>query len=57
MSNDNGFEQYQPQLEVVEVEQESDHTRLMNAYKRLNQKIDHLIETHKGPKKPATPKP
>jgi hypothetical protein len=57
MSNDNCFEQYQTQLEIAEVDKESDHTRLMNAYKRLNQKIDHLIETRKTVKNPSTPKP
>lgn len=57
MSNDDHREQYQTQLEVVEVEQESDHTRLMNAYKRLNQKIDYLIQKEKLPKKPPTNKP
>ncbi len=49
MSNDNYYEQYQPQLDIAEVEQESDHTKLMRAYKRLNQKIDSLIEKKNKP--------
>lgn len=51
MSNGDYREQFQPQLEIVEIEQDSDHAKLMRAYKRLNQKIDSMIENRKMPKK------
>ncbi len=57
MSNDNYHEQFQPQLEIVEIEQDSDHAKLMRAYRRLNQKIDSLIEKRKAPKEDATRQP
>jgi hypothetical protein len=48
MSNDSYYDSHQqPQLEIVELEQENDHTKLMRAYHKLNQKIDSLIQKKK----------
>lgn len=56
MSNDSYHEQFQPQLEIVEIEHESDHAKLMRAYRRLNQKIDSMIEKRKVHKEDTTHK-
>lgn len=56
MSNDSYYESHQqPQLEVVELEQENDHVKLMKAYRKLNQKIDSLIQKRKAPEKNDKP--
>jgi hypothetical protein len=56
MSNNSYYEsRQQPQLEVVELEQENDHVKLMKAYRKLNQKIDSLIQKRKAPEKNDKP--
>lgn len=55
MNNDDQYReiQTQPELEIMEIEQETDHSKLMKAYRRISQNIDMLIE--KKRKKPPQP--
>lgn len=38
----------QPELEIVQVEFETDHSKLMRAFQKINQKLDRLIEKKKN---------
>lgn len=46
MNKNQAYEQLaiEPQLEIVEMEIDTDHSRLMKAYEKLEKNIDFLIE-------------